>query len=68
MIESVIYLLIWICVIALVVYLVIWVLGQLGIPLPEMVVRIIWIIVALIVLLLVVQMLLPHASVPRLRP
>jgi hypothetical protein len=58
MIESVITLLIYVCVLALVVYLVIWVLEQVGIALPAQVIKIVWIIVALVVLLLIVRMLL----------
>jgi hypothetical protein len=45
MIESVITLLIWICVIALVLYLVQWVLTTvLGVALPAQAVHIIWVI------------------------
>lgn len=62
MIEAVITLLIYICVLALVVYLVIWVLEIVGIALPPKVIQIIWVIVVLIVLLLLVRLLLPHAG------
>jgi len=51
MIESVIIALIYLCVIIAVVWLVIWVLGQLGIPIPAMVMKIIWVIVVLLALL-----------------
>lgn len=64
MIESIIMLLIWVCVLALVVYLVLWVLGALGIPVPAQVVKIVWIIFALIVLLLIVRMLLGGVAWP----
>lgn len=52
MLETVITLLIYICVIALVVYLVLWVLESIGVALPPMVVKIIWVIVILLVVLL----------------
>lgn len=55
--------LIYVCVLALVVYLVLWVLGTvLGISLPDQVVKIIWVIVALCALLYIVQAVLPHAG------
>lgn len=60
MIEAVITLLIYICVLALVVYLIVWVLEIVGISLPPKVVQIIWVIVALIALLMIVRVLLPH--------
>lgn len=56
MIEAVIYALIVICVIALVGYLVIWVLQQLGVPLPAMVIKILWVIFALICILILWQL------------
>lgn len=52
MLETVITLLIYICILALVVYLVLWVLESIGIALPPMVVKIIWIIVVLFIILL----------------
>jgi hypothetical protein len=52
MIETVITLLIYICVIALVFYLVIWVLTNVvGVPIPGKVIQIVWVIFALIVIL-----------------
>ncbi|HYV34095.1 MAG TPA: hypothetical protein VE988_00235 [Gemmataceae bacterium] len=62
MFESVILLLIQICFVVAVAYVVIWVLGQLGVALPEMVIKIFWIIVVLIVLLLLYRMLAPALS------
>ena len=54
MIEQVIQLLIYLCVLALVVYLVIWVLTTvLNIPIPAKVIQILWVIVALIAILLI---------------
>lgn len=59
MLASVITFLIYVCVLALVIYLVIWVLRDvLGLPIPEKVVQILWVIVALIVILWLVQMVL----------
>ncbi len=59
MIESVIYALIYICVIALVFYLVIWVLRDVvGLPIPGKVIQILWVIFALIVILFLVQLVL----------
>ena len=61
MIESIISLLIYVCVIALVIYLVIWVLQTvLGVSLPAKVVQILWVIFALIVILLLARLLLPN--------
>lgn len=60
MIESIITLLIYLCVLALVVYVVFWVLDTVGIALPEQIKRIIWVIVALIALLLILRVLLPR--------
>ncbi len=63
LIEAVIQLLIYIAVLALVVYLILWVLSLIGVPLPEQVVKIIWVIVALIAILLVLRVLLPAAGI-----
>jgi hypothetical protein len=52
MVESVILLLIQICIVVGVCWLVIWVLGMLGVGLPERVIQIFWVIVVLVVLLL----------------
>jgi cytochrome c biogenesis factor len=59
MLEAVISLLIWVCVIALVIYLVIWVLQTVvGLPLPAKVIQILWVIFALIVILMLARLLL----------
>ena len=58
MLEALITMLIYVCILALVVYLVIWVLGQIGVSLPPQVIKILWIIVALIVLLYLVRLVL----------
>ena len=62
MFESIILLLIYICIFVGVAFLVLWVLQQLGVPLPPMVVKIFWIIVGLCVLLLLVRMVGPALS------
>ena len=59
MLPAVITFLIYVCVLALVIYLVLWVLRDvLGLPIPERVIQILWVIVALIVILWLVQMVL----------
>jgi hypothetical protein len=52
MVESVILLLIYICLVAAVVWLVIWVLDQIGFPIPPQIQKILWVVAVLIVLLL----------------
>lgn len=52
MVENVIFLLIYICLLIGLVYLAIWVLGKLGLVAPPMLMNIVWIIVVLIVILL----------------
>lgn len=66
MIESLITLLIYVCILALVIYVVIWVLGEIGVTLPPQVVKIIWIIVALIVLLWLARVVLSAGGIPSL--
>jgi hypothetical protein len=61
MVESVITLLIYICVLVALAWLVIWVVTEiLGLPIPPRVVQIIWVIVALVVILLVYRAVAPH--------
>jgi hypothetical protein len=60
MLEAVIRFLITMCLIALCVFLVIWVLGAIGIVLPAMVIKIIWIIAALVAVLFLVRLLKPY--------
>jgi hypothetical protein len=56
MLTTIITLLIYICVVALVFYLIIWVLRDVvGLPIPEKVIQILWVIFALIIILWVVQ-------------
>lgn len=66
MIETLIMLLIYICLVVGACYLVIWVLGQLGIALPDMVIKVFWIIVVLIVILLLWRALAPALGGGRL--
>lgn len=57
MLASVITFLIYVCLLAIVIYLIIWVLRDvLGLPLPEKVVQLLWVIVALIAILYLVQL------------
>jgi multisubunit Na+/H+ antiporter MnhF subunit len=59
MLASVITFLIYVCLLAIVIYLVLWVLRDVvGLPIPEKVVQLLWVIVALIAILWLVQMVL----------
>ena len=59
MLTSVITFLIYVCILAIVVYLIIWVLRDVvGLPIPEKVVQLLWVIVALIAILFLVQLVL----------
>lgn len=53
MIETIIVLLIYICLIVGAVYLVEWVLTSLGVAIPPKVMKVIWVVVVLVILLLV---------------
>lgn len=59
MLESLITALIYIAVLVLAVYIVIWFLGQIGIAIPDQIMKIIWVIVVLFVLLILVTRVLP---------
>ena len=63
MIEAVIMGLIYLCLIVIAIYLVIWVLGQLGISIPENVMKILWVIVVLVAILVLVRTVLPGMGV-----
>ncbi len=65
MFESLVMLLIYICLVVGGAFLVIWVLGQIGVPLPAQVIKIGWVIVALIVILLLYKMMAPVLHLPR---
>ena len=59
MLAAVITFLIYICILAIVVYLVIWVLRDIvGLPIPDKVIQLLWVIVALIAILFLVQLVL----------
>lgn len=57
MLESVIVLLIYLALIAIVLLAVVWALGEIGVALPPKIVRLLWLIVALIALLLIIRVL-----------
>jgi hypothetical protein len=64
--DALLLTLVWICLIVAACWLVIWVLGQLGVPLPQRVIQIAWVIVVLLILLLLWRSFgsmisLPHA-------
>jgi hypothetical protein len=56
MIERVIYGLLYICGIVLCYFLIIWVLGAIGLRLPEMVLNILMIMLALVAILVIVRL------------
>lgn len=62
MVEAVIRALIYILCLVACVFLILWVFSSIGIGLPAMVVKIIWIIVALLALLVLFRLLRPHAG------
>jgi multisubunit Na+/H+ antiporter MnhF subunit len=69
MIGSVITFLIFVCLLAIVIYLIIWVLRDIiGLPIPEKVIQLLWVIVALIAILMLVNMVMGGSSfhLPRL--
>jgi hypothetical protein len=61
-VENVIFLLIYICLIVGLVYLVVWVLGKLGIEIPPMVMNIVWLIIVLVIILFCWRALSPFIS------
>lgn len=63
MIEAVIMGLIYLCLLVIAIYLVIWVLQQLGIAIPENVMKIIWVIVVLVAILILVRTVLPGMGI-----
>lgn len=63
MIESVIMMLIYLCLLAIAVYLVIWVLEQIGISIPANIMKLLWVIVILVVVLMIVRTFLPAIGV-----
>jgi bacteriorhodopsin len=65
MIEAIIMALIYLCLVVMCIYLIIWVLGQLGIAIPDNVMKIIWVIVVLVALLIIIRTVLPALGVRR---
>lgn len=63
MIESVILGLIYLCLLVICVYLIIWVLQQIGIAIPENVMKIIWVILVLVAVLILVRTVLPGMGI-----
>lgn len=64
MIASVITFLIYICIFALIVYLILWILRDIvGLPIPEKVVQILWVIVALVCIGWLCQLFLGGGSI-----
>lgn len=59
MLESVIMLLIYICLVAIVIYLVLWVLEQAGLSPPAKVIQLLWVIAILVIILVFARMFLP---------
>lgn len=62
---EVLILLVYICVAALLLWIVLYVLTQVGVPIPPMVVKIVWIIFGLLCLIWLLQT-LPGLNLPRL--
>lgn len=62
MIEAVIKFLIALCILVLAVFLILWVFQAIGLLIPAMVIKIIWVIVALIAILLLVRFLRPFVG------
>lgn len=63
MLASVITFLIYLCLLAIVIYLIIWVVRDvIGLPIPEKVIQLLWVIVALIAILMIVNMVLGGTS------
>lgn len=63
MIESVIMMLIYLCLLAIAVYLIIWVLGEIGIVIPPQTMKLLWVIVVLLAILMIVRVMLPALGV-----
>jgi hypothetical protein len=61
-VENVVILLIYIALLVGLVYLAVWVIEKLGVPIPPMLMNIVWIIVVLIVILLCWRALSPFIA------
>ncbi len=55
---GVLHVLIYIIIAAIIVYAIIWVLGLIGVPLPDIIVKLLWAVVGLIALIMLIQLLL----------
>jgi hypothetical protein len=62
MVENVIFLLIYIVLLVGLVYLGVFVMGRLGVPIPPMLMNIVWLIVILIIILLCWRALSPFVG------
>lgn len=62
MVEAVIKTLIGLCLLVLCVFLIVWVLAEIGLGLPPMAMKILWVIVALIAVLIIVRAIRPVAG------
>lgn len=63
MLASVITFLIYLCLLAIVIYLVIWIVRDvIGLPIPDKVIQLLWVIVALLAILWLVQMVMGGGS------
>lgn len=59
MLESVVMMLIYLCLLAIAVYLIIWVLGIIGVVIPDPIMKLLWVIVVLLAVLMIVRVMLP---------
>lgn len=61
MVESIISLLIYLCILVGVAWLVLWVVQDvLGLPIPPRLVQVVWAIIALVIILLLYKAIAPH--------
>ena len=62
MVESVIRALISLCVLVLLAFLVLWGLGELGVIIPAMIVKVFWVIIALVGILILYKLFAPYVN------
>jgi hypothetical protein len=55
MLVSILWALVYLCIICAVIYLIIWVLGKLGIAIPPNILTIVWVILVLLAIIWIVQ-------------
>lgn len=60
--EAIVRALIYICLVVLAMFLVLWVLAEIGLALPAMVIKILWVIVVLLCILVLFRLFWPMAS------